>query len=320
MGFPILHSLEEWSAHFGAAGRTVLSVGNFDGLHLGHQKILHSVRERARSTGQRSAVVTFDPHPRKILRPDHAPLMIETLAQRLAGFERLGLDAALVMRFNSALSLVSAEEFIERILVGCLRAAAILVGANFRFGHRGAGDVRLLSEYGKLHNFVAEIVPPVEVGGQIVSSTAIRNAIAAGNVAEAIPLLGRAFSLTGEIRAGAGRGRTILFPTLNLLPEQELLPKLGVYATECLVEGTLYSSVTNVGTRPTFDGVGVTVESHLFGFSDQVTSGAMEVWFHARIRDERKFPGPDALRAQIARDVEAAKRYFSERTTADQRT
>ena len=320
MGFLVFHSPEEWSAHFGAADRTVLSVGNFDGLHLGHQKILQSVRERARSTGQRSAVVTFDPHPMKILRPDHAPQMIETLAQRLAGFEGLGLDAALVMRFNSALSLVSAEEFIEQILVGCLRAAAIFVGANFRFGHRGAGDVRLLSEYGKLHNFVAEIVPPVEVGGQIVSSTAIRNAVAAGNVAEAIPLLGRAFSLTGEIRAGAGRGRTILFPTLNLLPEQELLPKLGVYATECLVEGTLYSSVTNVGTRPTFDGVGVTVESHLFGFSRTLASGPMEVRFHARIRDEQKFPGPDALRAQIARDVEAAKRYFSERTTADQRT
>ena len=314
MGFLVFHSPEEWSAHFGTAGRTVLSVGNFDGLHLGHQKILQSVTRRAGSTGERSAVVTFDPHPMRILRPDQAPLMIETLAQRLAGFERMGLDAALVMRFDRILSLVSAEEFIERIVVGCLRVSAILVGANFRFGHRGAGDVRLLSEHGKRGDFVAEIVPPVEVGGQIVSSTAIRSAIASGNVAQAIPLLGRAFSLTGEIRAGAGRGRTILFPTLNLAPEQELLPKLGVYATECVVGGKLHSSVTNVGTRPTFDGVGVTVESHLFGFSQTVAGGAMEVRFHARIRDERKFPGPEALRAQIARDVETAKKYFSERT------
>jgi riboflavin kinase / FMN adenylyltransferase len=313
MAFLIFHSLEEWTAHFGAAGRTVLSVGNFDGLHLGHQKILQSVRDRARSTGQRSAVVTFDPHPMSVLRPDQAPLMIETLAQRLAGFERMALDAALVMRFDRTLSLVSAEEFIEQILVGCLRTGAILVGANFRFGHRGAGDVRLLSEYGRHNNFVAEIVPPVEVGGQIVSSTAIRNAVATGNVAEAIPLLGRAFSLTGEIRAGAGRGRTILFPTLNLAPEQELLPKLGVYATECVVEGRLYPSVTNVGTRPTFDGVGVTVESLLFGFSETLTRGPMEVRFHTRIRDEQKFSAPEALRAQIARDIEAAKHYFSER-------
>lgn len=313
MAFLVFHSPEEWSAHFGAAGRTVLSVGNFDGLHLGHQKILQSVREGARSTGQRSAIVTFDPHPMRVLRPDQAPLMIETLAQRLAGFERMGVDAAVVMRFDRTLSLVSAEEFIERILVGCLRTGTILVGANFRFGHRGAGDVRLLSEYGKRDDFVAEIVPPVEVGGQIVSSTAIRNAVASGNVAEAIPLLGRAFSLTGEIRAGAGRGRTILFPTLNLAPEQELLPKLGVYATECVVEGGLYSSVTNVGTRPTFDGVGVTVENHLFGFGQTLTAGSMEVRFHTRIRDEQKFLGAEELRAQITQDIETAKRYFSER-------
>jgi riboflavin kinase / FMN adenylyltransferase len=319
MAFLVLHSPEEWPAHFGAAGRTVLSVGNFDGLHLGHQKILQSVRDRARSSSQRCAVVTFDPHPMKILRPDHAPLMIETLAQRLAGFERMGLDAALVMRFDRALSLVSAEEFIDRILVGCLRTEAILVGDNFRFGHRGAGDVQLLSEYGKRHDFVAEIVPPVEVGGQIVSSTAIRAAIASGHVAEAIPLLGRAFSLTGEICAGAGRGRTILFPTLNLAPEQELPPKLGVYATECVIAGKLYSSVTNVGTRPTFDGVGVTVESHLFGFDQTLTSGAMEVRFHTRIRDEQKFSGPEALRDQIARDIEAAKKYFVERAAVGQR-
>jgi len=313
MAFLVFHSPEEWSAHFGAAGRTVLSVGNFDGLHLGHQKILQSVRERARSTGQRSAVVTFDPHPMRVLRPEQAPLMIGTLAQRLAGFGRMGMDAALVMRFDRALSLVSAEEFIERILVACLRVGAILVGANFRFGHRGAGDVRLLSERGKRDNFVAEVVAPVEVAGQIVSSTAIRNAVAAGNVAEAIPFLGRPFSLRGEIRPGAGRGRTILFPTLNLAPEQELLPKLGVYATECVVDGRSYFSVTNVGTRPTFDGVGVTVESHLFGFSQTLTSGKIEARFHTRIRDEQKFSGAEALRAQIEQDVEAAKRYFSER-------
>ncbi len=144
----------------------------------------------------------------------------------------MGLDAALVLPFDHALSLVSAEEFIERILVGGLRAGAILVGANFRFGHRGAGDVRLLGEFGKRYGFDVEIIPPVEVAGKIVSSTAIRGAVASGDVAGAIPMLGRPFSLTGEIRAGAGRGRTILFPTLNLAPEQELLPKLGVYATE----------------------------------------------------------------------------------------
>ncbi|HXP80011.1 MAG TPA: bifunctional riboflavin kinase/FAD synthetase [Verrucomicrobiae bacterium] len=316
MAFLVCNSIEEWAAQFSDARRTAVTVGNFDGLHLGHQKILKSVREHALAAGQRAAVITFDPHPMCVLRPDRAPLMIQTLAQRLAGFQQMGLDAALVLRFDRALSLVSADEFIERILVGGLHAGAILVGANFRFGHRGAGDVRLLGEFGKRDGFDVEIVPPVEVGGQIVSSTAIRGAVASGDVAAAIPLLGRTYSLTGEIRSGAGRGRTILFPTLNMAPEQELLPKLGVYATECVVGGKLYSSVTNVGTRPTFNGAGVTVESHLFGFSENVAGGAMEVRFHSRIRDERKFSGADELRAQIARDIETARKFFSERTLA----
>ncbi len=318
MAFQVCNSMEEWAARFGDTRRTAVTVGNFDGLHLGHQKILESVREHARATGQRAAVITFDPHPMRVLQPDRAPLMIQTLAQRLAGFERMGLDAALVLRFDRALSLVSAEEFIERILVAGLRAGSVLVGANFRFGHRGAGDVRLLAEFGKRDGFDVEVVPPVEIRGKIVSSTAIRGAIASGNVAGAIPLLGRAFLLTGQIRPGAGRGRTILFPTLNMAPEQELLPKLGVYATQSVVGGKLYSSVTNVGTRPTFNGAGVTVESNLFEFSEHVARGAMEVRFHERLRDEQRFPGPDALRAQIARDIEAARKFFSARTLAGQ--
>jgi riboflavin kinase/FMN adenylyltransferase len=316
MAFPVFNSIEDWAAHFQDARRTAVTVGNFDGLHLGHQKILQSVREHARASGQRAAVITFDPHPMRVLRPDRAPLMIQTLSQRLAGFEQMGLDAALVLRFDRALSLVSPEEFIDRILVGGMRVGAILVGANFRFGHRGAGDVRLLGEFGKRDGFDVEIVPPVEVDGQIVSSTAIRGAVASGDVAAAIPLMGRPFSLTGEIRAGAGRGRTILFPTLNMAPEQELLPKLGVYATESVVGGKLYTSVTNAGTRPTFNGAGVTVESHLFGFNENHAGGAMEVRFHSRIRDEKKFSGPDELRAQIARDIETARKFFSERALA----
>ena len=313
MPFLVCKSVEDWVRHCGVARGSAMTIGTFDGLHLGHQKILQSVRERARAGDYRAAVVTFDPHPMRVLHPERAPLLIQTLAQRLAGFEQMGMDAALVLRFDRALSLVAAEDFIERFLVSGLRAGAVLVGDNFRFGHRGAGDVRLLEERGKRDGFDVEIVPPVEVAGQMVSSTAIRAAVAGGDVAGAIPLLGRPFSLTGEIRAGAGRGRTILFPTLNLAPEQELLPKLGVYATESVVAGKAYASVTNVGTRPTFNGSGTTVESHLFGFDQTLTSGWMEVRFHERIRDEQKFSGPEALRAQIARDIEVAKKFFSER-------
>ena len=313
MALLVCKSVEEWASHFADARRSAVTIGTFDGLHLGHQKILQLVRERAGAAGHRAAVITFDPHPMRVLQPERAPLLIQTLAQRLAGFEQMGMDAALVLRFDRALSLVSANDFIEQILVRGLRAGCVLVGDNFRFGHRGAGDVRLLEERGKQDGFEVEIVPPVEVAGQMVSSTAIRGAVACGDVAGTIPLLGRPFSLTGEIRPGAGRGRTILFPTLNLAPEQELLPKLGVYATESIVGGKRYPSVTNVGTRPTFNGSGVTVESHLFGFSEALVSGAMEVCFHTRIRDERKFAGIDELRAQIAADIETAKKFFSER-------
>jgi riboflavin kinase/FMN adenylyltransferase len=311
MPLAVFHSAEEWSARFGTESRTVLSIGNFDGLHLGHQKILQMVLARARASALTAAAVTFDPHPMKLLRPENAPRMIQTLSQRLAGLEQMGLDAALVLRFDRALSLLSPEEFIQRILIERLHVAGILVGANFCFGHLGAGDVRLLTQFGKEHGYNVETVPPVEAEGRVISSTAIRNAIAAGNVAEAIPLLGRPFSLTGEIRSGAGRGRTILFPTLNLAPEQELLPKLGVYATEGAVRGTVFRSVTNVGTRPTFDGQGVTVESHLFGFNEQTAGGPLEVRFHRRLRDEQRFSSIDALREQIARDIAAAQDYFS---------
>ncbi len=316
MALLVFNSIEEWSALSTDTRRTVVTVGNFDGLHVGHQKILQSVKERARAAGQRGAVLTFDPHPMRVLQPQRAPLMIQTLSQRLAGFEQAGLDAALVLRFDRELSRVPAEEFIDRILVQGLQVSAILVGANFRFGHRGAGDVKLLSEFGPRSGFGVEIVAPIEIDGQIVSSTAIRGAVGSGNVAAAIPLLGRPFSLTGEIRAGAGRGRTILFPTLNLAPEQELLPKLGVYATESAVKGKVYSSVTNVGTRPTFDGANVTIESHLFAFTENLIGGRMEVRFHSRIRDEQKFSGAEALRAQIERDIETARRFFLERPLA----
>jgi len=316
MAFRVFNSIEDWPARSADERRSVVAVGTFDGLHVGHKKILQSVRELAGATGRRAAVVTFDPHPMRLLLPERAPFLIQTLAQRLAGFERMELDAALVLQFDRELSLVSAEEFIERILVKAIHVGAILVGSNFRFGHRGAGSVTLLGEFGKRYGFEVEIIPPVEVAGTIVSSTAIRGLVSTGDVAGAIPLLGRAFSLTGEITSGAGRGRTILFPTLNLAAEQELLPKLGVYATESMVGGRLYSSVTNVGTRPTFHGAGVTVESHLFGFSENLLDGPMEVRFHARIRDERKFAGAGELRAQIALDVETARKFFSERTLA----
>ncbi len=312
MPLAVLRSLADWAARFGTPGpRTVLAVGNFDGIHLGHREILRAVVRSARPLEALAAAVTFEPHPLKILRPDDAPPLISTLEQRLAGLEEMGLDAALVLKFDLGLAHLPAEEFVRTILVEKLRMARILVGENFRFGHRQAGDVRLLTALGRRSGFVVEIVLPVIVRGEVASSTAIRRAVRDGEMVCAARLLGRPFALTGEIVPGTGKGSRVVFPTLNLAADQELLPAIGVYASETLVAGRLYRSATNVGVRPTFDGGPVTVESHLFNFSERITSGPLEIRFWKRLRDERKFSGPEALRAQIAKDIARARAFFS---------
>lgn len=313
-GCAVLRSPAEWASRYGSSGRrAVLSVGNFDGLHLGHQKILRRVIEDARPQQSVAGVITFDPHPLKVLRPGQAPPLVETLSQRIERFSTLGLEAALVLRFDHALAALSPEEFVRGVLVDELKTAAVLVGRNFRFGHRQEGNVETLAELGRRFGFSVHIIEPVVVDGEFVSSTAVRNAIAEGRVAHAARLLGRPFALTGEIVKGAGRGSTVLFPTLNLAPEQELLPKVGVYATETLVDGRVYRSATNVGFRPTFDGTLLGVESHLFDFSRELTKGPLEVRFWERLRDERKFGSPAELRAQIAADLRETREYFRRR-------
>jgi len=313
----VLHSTAEWAARYASsARRAVLSVGNFDGLHLGHQKILRQVSERAQTQKAIAGVITFDPHPLKVLRPGKAPPMVETMSQRMEQFAAAGLEAALVLRFDRALAALSPEEFVRGVLVNELKTAAVLVGQNFHFGHRQEGDVETLAKLGSRFGFSVHIIDPVIIDGEFVSSTAVRTAIAEGRVAHAARLLGRPFALTGEIVRGAGRGATVLFPTLNLAPEQELLPKVGVYATETSLEGRLYRSATNVGFRPTFDGTLLGVETHLFDFSREVTKGRLELRFWERLRDERKFSGPAELRAQIAADLRETRDFFRRRDTA----
>jgi riboflavin kinase / FMN adenylyltransferase len=310
MALALLHSLDEWRERFGASARTVLTIGNFDGVHLGHRKILTSVVERARATNHVASVITFSPHPLVVLRPGGAPPLLKTLEQRLRHFDELGLDAALVLHFDKALASLSPEDFVRRILCDTLRANCVCVGENFRFGHKQAGNVAMLRELGGSLGFEVQCIPPVNCRGTIVSSTAVRQAVAAGDAGRAVRLLGRPFSLAGEIHTGTGTGRKLVFPTLNLSTSQEVLPAHGVYATETVVEGRSYRSATNVGVRPTFDGTHLTIESHLFDFSRQITSGEMEVRFWHRLRAERKFSGPDALREQIQRDIVRAKSFF----------
>lgn len=321
MALSVLHSPAEWSRHFGPERkRTAVTIGIFDGLHLGHQTLLRGVVEHARKHGLTAAVITFDPHPLRILRPEHAPKLLMTLAQRVSGFEQLGLDAALVMKFDRDLSHVGPEDFIRGVLVNHLRVQVVRVGKNFRFGHRHAGDVRLLRQMGAELDFEVEVVPPVVVRGTLASSTAVRHALREGRVTDAARLLGRPFTLSGEICPGEGRGRSLLVvPTLNLEPHQEVLPKTGVYITETVVNGRRHPSVTNIGHRPTFEGRHLTVESHVFEFSAELNSGPMEVHFWKRLRDEKKFKGPQALRAQIQRDIARAEAFFRKHAEAEHR-
>jgi riboflavin kinase/FMN adenylyltransferase len=306
------NSAEEWVACLGEARKpSAVTIGNFDGVHLGHQKILAGVVDRARAEKATPAVLTFFPHPSRVLRPSQAPPLLMTLEQRLAAIAAAGIEAALVVQFDAELAKVTPEDFAKRFVVDTLRARAVMVGGNFRFGHRQAGDVKLLAELGRRWGFEEHIVPPVEIDGVIVSSSAVRQALSEGKVEEAARLLGRPFVLAGEIRPGTGQGRKLVVPTLNLATEQECLPKLGVYVTETVIEGESYRSATNVGVRPTFDGARVSVESHLFDFSNNLTDALMEVRFLKRLRDERKFAGPVELREQVLKDIAQAKEYFS---------
>lgn len=309
-----LHSSQDWSAHFGASSRgSAVAIGNFDGIHLGHQSILRAAVARAGDTDAVATVLTFDPSPQKILRPETAPLRLSTQDQRLRVFADLHIEAAVVLPFTHELSRLSPQEFVDQILVRDLRVRAVFVGENFRFGHKQSGDASLLRQLGTQRGFDVVVVPQVVHDGQTVSSTLIRSEIAAGKVTRAARLLGRPFVLTGKVVPGTGTGRRFTFPTLNLAPEQELLPARGVYITRTLLEGESRSrgSVTNIGVRPTFNGSSVSVETHILEPIPEISPGRIEVQFWKRLRDEKKFSGPDELRAQIARDIATARKFFT---------
>ncbi len=310
----VFESATAWHAAYAATNRgSILAIGNYDGIHLGHQAILRADVERAHETGAVSTALTFDPPPLKLLRPEAAPLRLSTNQQRMEWFGAVGLEAAVVLPFTLALSQLSPTDFVEKILVENLCVKTVLVGEDFRFGHRQSGNVKLLRELGQRHAFEVAIIPPVEYHGEVVSSTIIRREIAAGGVSHAGRLLGRPFVLSGEVVSGTGTGTKFLFPTLNLKPDQELLPGRGVYITRTYFPGLLRSvrSVTNIGTRPTFNGTAQTVETHLIDFTPETTPQRIEVRFWKRLRPEKKFSGPAELRIQIAKDIASAARFFS---------
>ena len=292
---------------------SVIAIGNFDGIHLGHQRLLEFCIGLSRESGAVATALTFEPPPLKVLRPESAPLRISTNAQRLEWFGALGMEAAVVLPFTVELSRLAPEDFVEEILVRQLQVRAVVVGDNFRFGHKQAGDVKFLREMGMRDGFDVIVHEPVVVDGEIVSSTVIRKLIAEGHVTRAARMLGRAFALTGEVVPGTGTGRKFTFPTLNLRAEQELLPARGVYITRTVMEGepSSHRSVTNVGMRPTFNGAGLTVETHLLDYSGNFSPKRIEIRFWKKLREEKKFAGPEELKAQIAKDISRANGFFA---------
>ena len=305
----VFHKLEQIPGDFGP---TVVSVGNYDGLHVAHQHVLRQVVTRAKELQARSVVLTFDPHPERILRPGEAPPLITPLPYKLRLLEELGLDAAIILPFTRDLSLTPPFEFAQEILSAALDAIEVHEGFNFRFGHRAEGNVDRLREYGKRLGFEVRAYEPMKMHGYTVSSSQVRALIAAGDLTAGRHLLGRPFRIYSTPGRGRGYGRKYTVPTINLNRYSELVPKDGVYITQIALAGECFDAVTNVGNRPTFGPDSFAIETHILNFHplDLTVETAVELTFLKRLRDEVKFPSVDELRQQIGRDVRRAQRFF----------
>ncbi len=312
----------EYFAGSGALDRPlqnpVVTVGNFDGLHIGHRAITDTVVARARAINGCAVVYTFEPHPIKVLRPDRAPRLLTTIEQKVELFEQAEIDVLIVEQFNKEFAAIDAEEFIRKVLHERIRPAEVYVGYDFHFGRDREGSMRLLTELGPKLGFAVTIVPEVMIDAGDVNSTRIRKMLVEGRVDEASRMLGRPYSVRGSIVRGDGRGRTLGFSTANLQPENEVLPASGVYAGRLRFlddgapeRGEDLPAVMNVGNRPTFgEGGGVQAEAHLIDFEGDVYGRRVELLFLTRLRPEKRFPGVEALRKQIAADVGEARRLL----------
>ena len=289
-----------------------VTVGNFDGVHLGHRALAEAVVAEARTSGGEAVVLTFDPHPSRVLAPERAPATLMTIGQRAEMLGPLGIDRLAVLPFTRELSHESPDEFAERVLAGALGARAVIVGFNFRFGRGRAGDAAALASFGRDLGFAVRALPPVLHEGAPVSSSRVREALGRGAVEAARGLLGRRYFVDGAVVQGIGRGRGLGIPTANLDPVNEMLPGSGVYACLCSIagDGSRRPAVVNVGRRPTFGGGAVLLEAHLLDFADDLYGRSLRVEFEARLRDEQRFPDAAALLRQIRADIESARRLL----------
>lgn len=308
----VARSLEE-AAQFAPVAVT---IGNFDGVHCGHRRLLQTVVAAAQEKAVAPAVLTFDPHPASVVASHGAFRLLTTQAERCSMMAREGIEYVLILPFTRQLSFWTPEQFVERVLHQTLGARVVVVGGNFRFGHNQAGDISTLAELGKRYGFEERIVPPVRRRGRLVSSSEIRRSVEAGGVSLAGRLLERPFSLEGEVIPGRGVGSKQTVPTLNLKTTAQVLPAVGVYITRTydLDSGRAWNSVTNVGFRPTFhDGEGLSIESFLLESFEPPAPQLIRVEFLRRIREERKFETPEALKMQILQDVSRAQAFFRRR-------
>jgi riboflavin kinase / FMN adenylyltransferase len=309
MPMQVFRHLEEVPDNFGP---TIVSIGNFDGIHRAHQAVLRELVSRARESNARALAVTFDPHPTRILRPDKDLKLLTPLPVKLKLFEQTGVDGVLVLPFTRDLSVMSPHEFVQQILIETLKVREVHEGFNFHFGHKASGNVDRLREFGKELGFEIFVYPEMKLRREMVSSTEIRRLLREGNVSKARHLLGRPFSIHSTPGRGRGYGHKYTVPTINLTRYDELVPRDGVYITRSKIGDECFDSVTNVGNRPTFGADSFAIESHMLNFHPiEVTADTpVELIFFEWIRPEIKFPSTDALREQIAKDVHKARRFF----------
>jgi len=305
----LFRALNQIPADFGP---TIVSVGNFDGVHRAHQTVLRDIAERAQQRGAKSVAVTFDPHPSRILRPDSGLKLLTPTPEKLRLLETTGIDAVLLLPFGRDLSLLTPREFAEEILCKRLKACEVHEGYNFHFVHKAAGNVQMLAQFGQEMGFVVKVFDEMKLRGEPVSSSQIRKLLTLGRVSRARRLLGRPFAILSTAGRGRGYGSKYTVPTINLSRYEELVPQDGVCITHTRVGKECFDSVTNIGNRPTFADESFAIETHLLNFHqiELLANTEVELFFLQRVSDEIKFPSVEALRAQIAKDVGKARRYF----------
>jgi riboflavin kinase/FMN adenylyltransferase len=287
-----------------------LAIGVFDGVHIGHQRVIGRACEEARAANACAIALTFDPHPMRVLQPDRAPLLLTSTEHKLALMQNLGLAATFVMKFDDKLAATEPEDFLKNLARGIQNLRAVCVGSRFRFGHKRAGDVALMKKLSAELGFeVHEIESVRAADGEIVSSTAIRQHVLAGNLQKAAQMLGRRFSILGTVEKGDNLGRKLGFPTANLNPHNEIMPPDGVYVAEVAIENKRFGGVINIGMRPTFADRSHrrVLEVHIFDFDREIYGEDIEIFFIEKLRDEKKFGSLDELRAQIGRDALKAR-------------